>query len=128
MRAASRPTQPTRTISCSRSGECGNLQEDDDAIYSCGSFQYYARFKDLSEHEIDHVFLYCPRNRHFTEADFTINPEEAETVKWVPVEELKKWLVDAPEEFTAWFPRAFALVCEVLEELCRGTILQNTGF
>lgn len=98
--------------------ECGNLQDDDDAIYSCGSFQYYARFKDLSEHEIDHVFLYCPRNRHFTEADFTINPEEAETVKWVPVEELKKWLVDAPEEFTAWFPRAFALVCEALEELC----------
>lgn len=97
--------------------DCVGIPEDGDVIYRCGSFRYFAGFEELSEHEIDHVFLYCPRERQFTETDFTVNPEEAETVRWVPVEEVKTWLRDAPEEFTAWFARAFALACAVLEKL-----------
>ena len=100
------------------------LPDGNDVIYSCGSFKYYARFENLSEYEIDHVFLYSPVVPSFSKSDFTCNPEEADALQWITIEELRKWMGDSPEEFTAWFGKAFELAYGVIERqrnvwLCR---------
>lgn len=94
--------------------ECALLVHGRDVIYSCGSFKYYAPFGNLSEHEIDHVFLYSPVIEHFSKSDFICNPDEVEEIKWVTIEELKAWMSHTPEAFTAWFKKAFDLAYEVL--------------
>ncbi len=88
----------------------GLFTEERNAIYSCGSFIYLARFDGLSEHEIDHVFLYCPLAHTFAKEDFVCNPEEIEDSRWVTMDELDKWMAASPEEFTAWFGKALELV------------------
>ena len=63
------------------------------------SFMYQADLADdLVEHELDHVFV----GRTSEMPD----PDEAEVAswRWVEVAELRQWMHDRPEEFTAWFP------------------------
>lgn len=40
--------------------DCGLLIDEKDVIYSCGKFTYSASYGEISENEIDHVFLYSP--------------------------------------------------------------------
>ena len=60
--------------------------------------------RGLVEHELDHVFVGRTAE--------TPNPDETEvgSWRWVEVAELRRWMQERPEEFTAWFP-------EVLEAL-----------
>jgi isopentenyl-diphosphate delta-isomerase len=62
------------------------------------SFTYRTEFENgLSEHEFDHVYtgLYDGAPR--------INPEEANSYKWLSVQEIKEELQRHPEAFTSWF-------------------------
>lgn len=51
----------------------------------------------LWEHELDHVFV------GDYEADFHLNQEEVEEVRFVSIEDLDQEMAEHPEHFTAWF-------------------------
>lgn len=62
------------------------------------SFVYMRQFApDLYEYEYDHVFVgeYA--------GEVVLNEEEANEYMWIDIDELKKWLLEKPEEFTTWF-------------------------
>ena len=61
------------------------------------------------------MFLYSPVMQRFSKSDFIGNPEEADALQWITIDELRKWMGDSPEEFTAWFGKAFELAYGVLE-------------
>ncbi len=100
------------------------LPDRDDIIYSCGTFQYHADFDNLSENELDHVFLYCPGRSGFSEDPLHPNPEEIEDLRWVTLEELTSWMAESPEDFSAWFKPAYDLAYHVL---CRQTGSSDTA-
>lgn len=52
---------------------------------------------DLWEHELDHVFT------GFYNADFALNKEEVEEVRYISMEDLDKEITEKPETFTEWF-------------------------
>ncbi len=64
-------------------------------------FIYKARVGDLTEHELDHVFI----GRYNGEVN--PNPDEVEEYKWVPVASLSKDMKVHPENYTEWFKIAF---------------------
>lgn len=99
--------------------DCVFLLDGDDTIYYCGKFKYFASFGEIAEHEIDHVFLYSPVMSLLGLADFSYDPNEIEELKWVTIEELTLWMEQSPEDFTAWFKRAFELAYEVLRRQAR---------
>lgn len=73
------------------------------------NFVYRTVFEDgLTEYEIDHVFL------GQYSGPVTADPEEAEEVKWIEINELKRLLETEPWKFTAWFiisaPRIFKIL------------------
>ena len=92
----------------------GLLLHGSDVIYYCGKFQYYSQYEGLSENEIDNVFLFSPDHNGFSKRDFIINPKEVSEIKWIKIEELKKWLNNSPDDFSAWFRLAFELAYDVL--------------
>lgn len=98
--------------------ECDSLVHGSDVIYSCGKFSYFASFGEVSENEIDHVFLYSPVKEGTDLSAVSLNTQEVEELKWISIEELKQWMDCSPESFTAWFKPAFELAYEVL---CRQT-------
>ncbi|KXH81336.1 isopentenyl-diphosphate Delta-isomerase [Chryseobacterium kwangjuense] len=51
----------------------------------------------LWEHELDHVFV------GDYEADFHLNQEEVEEVRFISIEDLDQEMAEHPEHFTAWF-------------------------
>ena len=62
------------------------------------SFIYKAPFDNgLTEHELDHVLL------GYYSGSPEINPEEVAGWKWMGLEEVRKELEEAPENYTAWF-------------------------
>ena len=75
------------------------------------SFTYYARFQDdLSEYELDHVFL----GDYF--GDIQFDPEEIEGVQWIALDDLKKSMEANPERYTVWFMIAAPKVMEMIKE------------
>jgi isopentenyl-diphosphate delta-isomerase len=66
------------------------------------SFIYKAPFDNgLTEHELDHVMV-----GDFNETP-NINPDEVESYKWMPLEDVKKDIEDNPVIYTAWFKIIF---------------------
>ena len=62
------------------------------------SFIYKAPFDNgLTEHEFDHVLL------GYYEDDPVINPDEAASWKWMPLEEVKNDIDNHPDIYTVWF-------------------------
>lgn len=55
----------------------------------------------LTEHEFDHVFVGT------TDELPLINPDEVDSYKYISLPELRKWIAEQPELFTAWFKIAF---------------------
>lgn len=90
------------------------LLDGDDIIYSCGKFSYFADYGKLCENEIDHVFLYSPAFNMIDINQIYFNKQEIDELKWVTIEELRVWMENEPEAFTAWFSHAFDLAYEVL--------------
>ena len=70
----------------------------------CGYFDYKVNFENgLTEYERDHVFLGVYNH------DPVPHPEEAETFKWISVEELKSDLAGNPDKYSFWFPQVLKL-------------------
>jgi len=62
------------------------------------SFVYRAGFENgLTEHELDHVLI-----GEF-DGEPELNPEEAESWKWVSLDEVKADVEKHPEKYTPWF-------------------------
>lgn len=61
-------------------------------------FQYTAHFENwLTENEIDHVFL------GYYDGEIHINPDEVNDFKWIWIEDLKKDIIENPDNYTQWF-------------------------
>ena len=66
------------------------------------SFIYKAPFDNgLTEHEYDHVLI-----GHYNNEPI-INPEEVDSWKWMPLEDVKKDISGNPGIYTAWFKIIF---------------------
>ncbi|CAI8397361.1 MAG: Isopentenyl-diphosphate Delta-isomerase [Formosa sp. Hel3_A1_48] len=66
------------------------------------SFIYKAPFDNgLTEHELDHIMI-----GHYEKAP-SINPDEVEAWKWMPLEEVRLDIAAQPELYTAWFKIIF---------------------
>ena len=66
------------------------------------SFIYKAPFDNgLTEHEYDHVLV------GYSDAQPQINPEEVASWKWLSLEAIKENILQAPEQYTAWFKIIF---------------------
>lgn len=93
--------------------ELGLRLENNDLIWSqlceLKAFEYFHKFENCAEYEIDHVF-FLPVDSD----NITLDPDknEIEEVKWIYVAELQKWLDKQPGKFTVWFPEAFKIVCD----------------
>lgn len=75
------------------------------------SFMYKARFtNELTEHEIDHVFI------GFSDTQPVINPTEVQDYHYANMNVLAKEIKDSPENFTIWFSIAFDRVREYFEK------------
>lgn len=66
------------------------------------SFTYKASLdNELTEYEFDHVLI----------GDFageaSLNYEEVDSIKWLTLEEVKKLMIEQPNDFTVWFKIAF---------------------
>ena len=79
-------------------------------MYFLNKFQYYSNYGDISENEVDYVFLFIPN--HSIVSSIMLNPKEAKNSKWITTLELDKWLRNRPEEFTSWFKKAYTIVKE----------------
>ncbi len=81
------------------------LQEEmgfETALENTVSFIYKAPFDNgLTEHEFDHVMI-----GNYEEAP-TINPDEVAAWKWMPLEDVKKDILERPEIYTEWFKIIF---------------------
>ena len=66
------------------------------------SFIYKTPFDNgLTEHELDHILV------GNYEKDPIINPEEVAAWKWMPLEDVKKDIINNPDLYTAWFKIIF---------------------
>lgn len=90
---------------------CSDFAERPDLIYPCGMFSYFADFGDVSENEIDHVFLYNLAEQ----TDFACDKDEVAALRWVTIAELCRWMAQEPQVFTVWFQPALELVLSQLE-------------
>lgn len=75
------------------------------------SFIYKAPFENgLTEHELDHVMI------GYYEDEPNINREEAESWKWMGIEEVKADMQQHPELYTVWFKIIFDEFYHYLED------------
>ena len=81
------------------------LQEEmgfDCSLRELFSFVYKAPFDNgLTEHELDHVMV-----GHY-DLDPVINTAEVAAFKWMPMEDVKKDILEQPERYTEWFKIIF---------------------
>lgn len=74
-------------------------------------FIYKAPFDNgLTEHELDHVMI-----GYYNQAP-QINTEEAESWKWMSIEDIKNDMLASPEIYTVWFKIIFDEFYHYLEE------------
>ena len=81
--------------------ECGI---DDVRLREAGRFVYRAVFPNgLTEYEYDHVLVgeYA--------GPFKPNPEEASELRYVPIETLKRDMLESPEKYAVWFFTALGI-------------------
>ena len=75
------------------------------------SFIYKAPFDNgLTEHELDHVMI------GYYNGEPNINREEAESWKWMGIEDVRKDMQDHPELYTVWFRIIFDEFYHYLED------------
>jgi isopentenyl-diphosphate delta-isomerase type 1 len=75
-------------------------------LIEVGKFKYFADFGDISEHEIDHVFIWE------TDGQVNLNPDSEEVMDfmWIEPPRLTEWMQREPGSFTAWFAPALSIV------------------
>jgi diphosphomevalonate decarboxylase len=83
------------------------------SLTDVGSFHYKAAFDNgLMEHEVDHVLIGT-----FNSDSIPFNPQEVETARWVPLDELANEYQQNPGRFTPWFLQAFTLARQNITKL-----------
>ncbi|WP_304472954.1 isopentenyl-diphosphate Delta-isomerase [uncultured Faecalibaculum sp.] len=87
--------------------ELGITLDTNAALQELGSFQYYQKYTNCAEHEIDHVFFLSVNAQRLS---LYPDPEEIAQLRWVTFSELKHWMSECPQDFTAWFAKALELV------------------
>jgi isopentenyl-diphosphate delta-isomerase len=75
-----------------------NLEEAFTFIYKA------ALDNETTEHEFDHVLI-----GRF-DGELRLNPEEVDSIKWLPMSEIATLLDKHPDDFTVWFKIAFKRV------------------
>ena len=77
-------------------------------LIEVGKFKYFADFGDISEHEIDHVFIWE------TDGQVNLNPDSEEVMDfmWIEPPRLTELMQREPGSFTAWFAPALSIVKE----------------
>ncbi len=90
---------------CVRDELTAELPLTEKDVTFCGKFTYLAPFGNLSEHEIDSVFLLQVRGEVMD--SLKPNPAEIEELFWWSAEEIEERYAASPESFSAWFKRAF---------------------
>lgn len=80
---------------------------DSDRIQFVSKFHYCVNISDMTENEMDYVFLYHPDLD--INSSISINPDEIDTTKWISLDELDFMLADDPDSFTAWFQKAYEI-------------------
>lgn len=109
--------------------KCGYVRDDQDVIYKCGKFSYFTDYGEIYENEIDHVFLYSPKDGISNINEISFNTEEIEEIRWISIEELRAWVDIEPDAFTAWFIPAFKMAYDVLnkqsKEMCLNSCESN---
>ena len=76
------------------------------------SFIYKADLGELTEHELDHVFL------GKFEGSPNVNKEEADAWKWISVGDLKKDMRENPEIYVPWFGIIVEKISKVSPQQC----------
>lgn len=100
-----------KDISCKSSDSPVYL---DKTLSFAGSFIYSSKYDELSEHELDYVFIYVVDSA-FNEIN--TNPSEVSEIKWLTIDEIEKWIEQSPDDFSTWFEKAFNLVKKSLGNL-----------
>lgn len=77
-------------------------------------FQYYSNYGELSENELDYVFLFLPDPVQI--AQITPNPDEIAAIQWMTLGEIDRLLLQSPELFTSWFPQAYQIAKNALSK------------
>lgn len=98
--------------------ELGISLPDDTVFLRAGTFRYFADYGSLAEHEIDHVFVLPYEETD----DFSPNPEEIQDICWMAGADIKERLIDNPDQFSAWFPKAFELAERAIDKINRGGV------
>lgn len=86
----------------------------DKRLFYAGSFIYSSDFEEISENELDYVFVYLADS---VIPDIHVNPLEVSELIWLKIDEIEKWLKQSPDAFSSWFEKAFALVKDNLGNL-----------
>jgi len=87
--------------------EAGRRRLEEEMGFTCDlkettSFIYKAPFDNgLTEHELDHILVGSYNDEP------TINREEVDDWKWMPLEDVKSDIENRPEHYTAWFKIIF---------------------
>jgi isopentenyl-diphosphate Delta-isomerase len=76
----------------------------DVSLRELGSFRYRAHVGDLTEHELDHVFV----GRLAEEP--RANPAEVAECRWVTADDLMAAMNAAPDNYTVWLPGVMSVV------------------
>ncbi|GEM52137.1 isopentenyl-diphosphate Delta-isomerase [Empedobacter brevis] len=75
------------------------------------NFIYKAHLEnDLTEHELDHVFIGT------FDDEPNLNPDEVMAYRWVELDDLKKDIEKNPQNYTAWFKIIFEHYVSYIEE------------
>ena len=77
-----------------------------------GTHLYQHTFDNgLTEHEFDHIYLcQIPRDRYIKP-----NPQEVESIVWLPPQEITLWLQKHPQQFSPWFHQLWPSVLTMVE-------------
>lgn len=103
-----RPSETTSDAAHRRMVEEMGFDCDFEEVFN---FLYKAKFtNELTEHEIDHVFI------GFSDTLPVINREEVEDYHYADMKILAKEIKDKPDNFTIWFRIAFDRVREYFEK------------
>lgn len=98
------------SLSINRIFKCNsNMQPQflDKNLFFAGSFTYYSKYKDLSERELDYVFVY---EINSIMNNISFSKSEVSELKWLTIDEIEDWFNKHPNDFSSWFKSAFILV------------------
>jgi isopentenyl-diphosphate delta-isomerase len=104
--------RPDETLHCAARRRLNEEMGFDCELTALFSFIYYAELENnLSEHELDHVFVGC------YDGQPSPNPDEVDDWKWMGTEKLKRDVGENPDHYTYWFKLVLDRVVKQYEKI-----------